>query len=140
MKTASYLRISVALVTIAVIACCDPVEEPTVNRSKGNQNQINHGEYHTTVTTWTHGDDGNYVGLVTQTPVTDLSKVDVFFVKNFRRIPVDKQFDIMRLQSTHNANEEYFWFSYENNVMLLNYIGLTAASTPPYPLEVIIVY
>jgi len=142
MKTASYLRFSVALVTMTAIACSDPIEESTIilpPDGGGINVQTSHGEYHTSVTTWTHGDDGKYVGLVTQT-AGDLATVDVFVLNNGKRIPVARELDATSVVSSIAAYGEYYWASYRNNVLLLNYIGATVESLPPYPLEVIIVY
>ena len=143
MKTASYLRISVALVTMTAIACSDPIEEsiipPPPPTAGGTNIQTSHGEYHTSVTTWTHEYDGKYVGLVTQT-AGDLSTADVFMFKNGERISIDREFDATSVQTSFSTYGEYMWATYRNNVLLLNYIGMTEASTPPFPLDVIIVY
>jgi hypothetical protein len=142
MKTTLYLRIFVVIVTMTAIACSETEVTPTPGRpTGGNPIQSSHFEYHTSVTTWAQGDDGKYIGLVTQTPVnTDLSKVNVFVVKDGKRISIDRELDATSVITSHNLYGEYYWASYQNNVLLLNYIGMTAASTPPFPLEVIIVY
>lgn len=142
MKTASYLRISVALLAITAIACSDPIEPvipPPPPPGPGPNIQTSHGEYHTSVTTWTHEYGGKYVGLVTQT-AGDLSTADVFVLKNGDRISIDREFDATNLQTSFDTYGEYIWASYRNNVLLLNYIGMTEASTPPFPLDVMIVY
>ena len=141
MKTASYLRFSVALVTMTAIACSDPIDEPIIlpPTDPGTNVQTNHGEYHTAVTTWTHGDYGRFVGLVTQT-TGDLSTVDVLVVNNGKRIPVYRELDMTSAQTSLGKYGEYYWASHENNVLLLHYIGKTVESPPPFPLEVIIVY
>jgi hypothetical protein len=140
MKTASFLRLSVALLMMTAISCSDPIEQvipppppppPPIS--------TDHGEYHTSVTTWTHQYDGKYVGLVIQT-AGDLSTVDVFILKNGKRISIDREFDATNVQSSFNTDGEYIWATHQNNVLLLNYIGMTEASTPPFPLDIIIVY
>ena len=138
MKTASYLRISVALVTMTAIACSDPIEVPKIlpPTDPGNND---HGEYHTGVTTWTHEYDGKYIGLVTQT-AGDLSTADVFVLKNGDRISIDREFDAINVETSFSTYGEYIWASYRNDVLLLNYIGMTEVSKPPFPLNVIIVY
>ena len=132
MKTASYLRILIALVTMIAIACSEPNIRPSGGSSRS--------EYHTSVTSWVRNDGGNLMGLVTETPDTDLSTVDVFVVKQGQRISVHNQFDHYSMLAAHDTYGEYFWASYRNSVLMLNYIGKTAESEPPYPLEVIIVY
>ena len=141
MKTASYLRISVALVTMTAIACSDPIEPVTPHPTPGpgTSGQTDQREYHTGGTTWTQGDYGRFVGLVTQT-TGDLATVDVLVVNNGKRIPVYKELDPTTAQNSIRANGEYYWSSYENSVLLLHYMGKTVESPPPFPLEVIIVY
>jgi len=141
MKTASYLRFSVALVTMTAIACSDPIEESKIQVPirPGPNGQIDNHEYHTSVTTWTQGDYGRFVGLVTQT-TGDLSTVDVLVVNNGKRIPVYRELDMTSAQTSLGKYGEYYWASHENNVLLLHYIGKTVESPPPFPLEVIIVY
>lgn len=138
MKTASYFRFFVALVTMTAIACSDPIEEPIITTDPPNGPTDLH-EYHTSVTTWTQGDYGRFVGLVTQT-TGDLSTVDVLVVNNGTRIPVYRELDMTSAQTSLGKYGEYYWASHENNVLLLHYIGKTVESPPPFPLEVIIVY
>lgn len=144
MKTTSYLRIFIVLSTMMVVACSDPMIEPTVPRNprKGTQTaQIaTPVEFHTSVTTWTLGEDGTFIGLVTQTPVTDLATVDVFIVKDGKRIAIDRELDESKENSSQVLYGEYYWASHRNNVLLLNYIGKIPGSVPPFPLQVIIVY
>ena len=138
MKTTSYLRIFIASVTMTAIACSDPID---VDTGPGpSPGPTDHGEYHTSVMTWVRNDGGNLIGLVTETPDTDLSTVDVFVVKQGQRISVHNQFDHYSMLAAHDTYGEYFWASSRNSVLMLNYIGKTADSEPPYPLEVIIVY
>ena len=141
MKTAPYLRISVASLTTKAIACSDPNEPviPHPTPYPGSNIPTDHGEYHTSVTTWTHECYGKFVGLLTQT-AGDLSTADVFVLKNGERIPVDREFDATSGQASFSTYGEYIWASYRNDVLLLNYIGMTEVSTPPFPLDVIIVY
>jgi len=143
MKTASYLRISVALLTMTALACSDPIEETTTilppPTGGGINVQTSHGEYHTSVTTWTHEYGGKFVGLVTQT-AGDLSTADVVVLKNGERISLDREFDATNVERSFNIYGEYIWASYRNNVLLLNYMGKTEASIPPFPLDVIIIY
>ena len=144
MKTKSYLRTLIVFLAMIAVACSDPMIEPSVPAKprKGTPTvQIpSPVEYHTSVTTWTVGQDGNFIGLVTQTPGTDLAKVDVFVVKNGQRIEIDRELDLTNVSESHSMYGEYYWASYKNNVLLLNYIGKAPGSMPPYPLEVIIVY
>jgi len=141
MKTASFLRLSVALLTMTAIACSDPIEQitPLPKPGPGPNPQPDHGEYHTSVTTWTHQYDGKYVGLVIQT-AGDLSAVDVFVLMNGKRISIDREFDPTNVEASFNEYGEYIWATHRNNVLLLNYIGMTEASMPTFPLDVIIVY
>jgi len=140
MKTASYLRIFIASLTMTAISWSDPIDESTNPPGGGLNVQTSHGEYHTGVMTWVRNDGGNLIGLVTETPDTDLSTVDVFVVKQGQRISVHNQFDHYSMLAAHDTYGEYFWASSRNSVLMLNYIGKTADSEPPYPLEVIIVY
>ena len=133
MKTASYLRIFIATATMTAFACSDPME-PIIGQIP------THGEYHTGVSTWVRNDDGKFMGLVTQTPDTDLSTVAVLVVKDGKRISIHQQYDEYSKLSALATHGEYFWASYRNSVLLLNYIGKTAESEPPYPLDVIIKY
>ena len=138
MKTASYLRIFIASVTMTAIACSDPID---VDTGPGpSPGPTDHGEYHTSVMTWVRNDGGNLIGLVTETPDTDLSTVDVLVVNNGKRIPVYRELDMTSAQTSLGKYGEYYWASHENNVLLLHYIGKTVESPPPFPLEVIIVY
>ena len=136
MKTATYLRIFIASVTMTAIACSDPV---TTDPPPPPPTPADRGEYHTSVTTWVRSNDGRFTGLVTQTPNTDLSTVDVFVVEDGKRLQVYGQLDARGEPDYHSMNGEYFWASIRNNVLLLHYFRMTGAP-PPFPLEVIIVY
>jgi hypothetical protein len=105
-----------------------PPMPPTSNR-----------EFHTTVTTWSRPDGSSYVGLVQSVPAFDLSKARITAVGNGKTIKVDTILDETKLTNT-GSNEDYFWASVQNNILLLHYIGATPTSLPPFPLDVIIVY
>ena len=106
-----------------------------------SSNQNSNREYYTSVTTWSRADGSNFVGLVSAVPKLDLSKkFTISVVGNGKRTKVDNYLDVTRLQMAHGANEGYIWASIRNNIILLNYVGNTPTSLPPFPLEVIIVY
>ena len=141
MKTTLYFRILVALVAMSAIACDPDPIEPLITTTPNPPAQPSYSEYQTSVTTWVKGDDGRFMGLVTQTPPdTDLSTVTVFVVRNGKRMSVEKELDATSVMESQAMYGEYFWFSHKNNVLLLNYIGQTVESPPPFPLDVIIVY
>ena len=141
MKTESYLRIFIALVTMTAIACSDPMDEPQRPvQPKHSVFPTNHGEYHSNVTTWVRLNDGGFMGLVSQTPYTDLSTADVFVVENGKRILVHGQLDPTSVPESQPAHGGFFSATYRNNMLFLNYTGMTTASSPPFPLDVIIVY
>ena len=137
MKTTSYLRIFIASLAMTAIACSDPIEDPL--KGGGTNVQSSQTEYYTSVTTWVQGTDGRFTGLVTQTPATNLATADVFVVRDGKRIRVDR-WETANEPDANYISGEYFWATIRNNVLLLNYIGKTTASPPPFPLEVIIVY
>ncbi len=141
MKTTSYLRIFVTSLTMIAFACSDPMEESQVQPPVGgNAIQTDHGEFHTSVTTWVRGDGGRFMGLVSQMPNTDLSNVDVYIVKEGKRIWVYGQLTSSSPYETDDTQGEFFTAFIRGNVLMLSYAGKTAASTPPFPLEVIVVY
>ena len=140
MKTTSYLRILIASLTMTAIACSDPIEEPPVSPPGGNPIQSDHGEFHTSVTTWARGDGGRFMGLVSQMPETDLSNVDVYVVKDGKRIWVYGQLTSSSVYETDDTQGDFFTATIKGNVLMLSYTGTTAAPSPPFPLDVIIVY
>jgi len=96
-------------------------------------------EFHTSVTTWSRPDGSNYVGLVQAIPEFDLSKARITGFANGKTIKVDTFLDATKLTNT-GSNQDYIWASVKNNILLLNYIGATPTSLPPFPLDVMIVY
>lgn len=139
MKTTSHFRIIIVMVTMIAVACSEPEVVPNVTPKPVGTPVVQYVapiEYKTSVTTWTTGQN-EFVGIVTQTPATDLANVDVYVVKGGQRIAIDRQKDPTNVNTYTATYGEYFWASYKNNVLLLHYIG---ASAPPFPLEVIIVY
>ena len=126
--------------TITAVACSDPEIVPTTVKGTGTtSSQIGNREYHTTVTTWSRPDGGNFVGLVQSVPEFDISKSRIVAVGNGKTMKVDTFLDVTKLKNP-GATEGYFWASTFNNVLILNYVGPTPSSLPPFPLDVIIVY
>ena len=123
---------------ITATACTEPEIGPGSGTNGGHGNFSNR-QYLTTVTTWTRPDGGNYVGLVQSVPQFDLSKAQITAVANGKTIKVDTYVNMAKLSNT-GSNEDYFWASVQNNILLLNYVGSTPTSLPPFPLDVIIVY
>lgn len=97
-------------------------------------------EYPTNVTTWMVGQGGSFIGLVTKTPSTDLAKVEVFVIRNGERIAIDRKLDQANMITAHSTFGEYYWASFENKVLLINFIGALPETMPPFPLDVIIKY
>ena len=140
MKATSYLRFIITVAVMMATACSDPEIVPAVKPVGTSSNQIQTREFHTAVTTWSQPEGSYFVGLVSNVLSVDLSKTRISVVENGKRIGVDADFDISRLSWLHSRNESYFWVTTKNNILLLNYAGSTSTSTPPFPLEVIIVY
>ena len=142
MKTTSYLRIFIASLTMTAIACSDPIEDSQLQgKTNGGTNvQTDHGEFHTSVTTWVRGNGGKFTGLVSQMPTADLSNVDVYVVRDGKRIWVYGQLSSSSAYETDDTQGEFFTATIKGNVLMLTYAGTTPASTPPFPLEVIIMY
>jgi len=140
MKTPSHFRMFIVVATMTATACSDPeiVPGPTTHATSGNN--ISNREFRTTVTTWSRPDGSNYVGLVSSIPEFDLSKATITVVGNGKTIRVDTFLDVSRLTMVHGFNENYFWATTQNNIMILNFVGQTPTSLPPFPLDVIIVY
>ena len=67
------------------------------------------------------------MGLVSQTPYTDLSTADVFVVEDGKRILVHGQLDSSTVVESQPAHGGFFSAIYRNNVLFLNYTGTTAA-------------
>jgi len=143
MKTTSHICIIIAIVTMIAVACSEPEVVPT-----GSHKPISVSpfvvstapiEYQTSVTTWTHAQNGNFVGLVTRTPGTNLANVEVFVVRDGQRIAIDRQLDQTNMKESQLLYGEYYWASNQNNVLLLHYMG-TPGAMPPFPLDVILVY
>ena len=140
MKTTSHLHMYIIAALMTASACSEPEVVPT-NKTNGgtSSSQISNREFRTTVTTWSQPGGGNYVGLVQAVPQFDLSKARITAIGNGKTIKVDTFLDVTKLSNT-GSNADYFWASVQNNILLLNYVGATPASLPPFPLDVIIVY
>ena len=130
----------IVVATMTATACSDPeiVPGPSTHGTPGNN--ISNREFRTTVTTWSRPEGSNYVGLVSAVPEFDLSKSRITVTGNGKTMRVDTFLDVSRLTMAHGYKENYFWASTKNNIMLLNFVGQTPASLPPFPLDVIIVY
>ena len=140
MKATSSLRFIITVAVMMATACSDPELVHAVKPVGTSSNQIQNREFHTAVTTWSQPDGSYFVGLVSNVPSLDLSKTRISVVENGKKIGVDGDFDISRLSWLNSRNEGYFWATTNNNILLLHYAGSTSTSTPPFPLEVIIVY
>ena len=139
MKTTSHLRMFIVAATMIAVACSDPEIVPTTKGPVSSSNQNSNREFHTTVTTWSRPDGRNFVGLVSAVPEFDLTKSRITAVGNGKTIRVDTFLDVTKLANT-GSTEGYFWASTMNNILLVNYVGPTPSSLPPFPLDVIIVY
>jgi hypothetical protein len=141
MKTRSHLRMYIVAALMTASACSEQEVVPANKTKTGStaSSQISNREFHTTVTTWSRPDGSNYVGLVQSVPAFDLSRSRITAVGNGKTIKVDTFLDETKLTNT-GSNEDYFWASVQNNILLLHYVGATPASLPPFPLDVIIVY
>jgi hypothetical protein len=138
MKTTSHIRMFIVVTMMTAAACSDPEIVPGTGPHTLLGNNSNR-EFHTTVTTWSRPDGSNYVGLVQSVPAFDLSKARITALGNGKTIKVDTILDETKLTNT-GSNEDYFWASVQNNILLLHYVGATPTSLPPFPLDVIIVY
>jgi hypothetical protein len=134
MKTTSYIRIFIVIVTMSVIACSEPEIAPSVTKKP---QPLPANEYYTSVTTWTPAGDGSFIGLVSTMRPFDLSKAAVFVVAQGQRISMNGQ---SKASNLPDLIDGYMSASVQNNVLLLNFVGRTEASRPPFPLEVIFVY
>jgi ABC-type glycerol-3-phosphate transport system substrate-binding protein len=139
MKTTPHLRMYIIAALMTASACSEPEVVPTNKTGGTSSSQISNREFHTTVTTWSRPDGSNYVGLVQSVPAFDLSKSRITAVGNGKNIKVDTFLDETKLTNT-GSNEDYFWASVQNNILLLHYVGATPTSLPPFPLDVTIVY
>ena len=120
-------------------ACSDPEIAPGTGSTTPPGN-ISNREFHATVTTWSQpGGGSNYVGLVQAVPQFDLSTARITAVGNGQTIKVDTFLDVTKLSNT-GSKADYYWASVQNNILLLNFVGQTPTSLPPFPLDVIIVY
>ncbi|HMG93365.1 MAG TPA: hypothetical protein VK589_25080 [Chryseolinea sp.] len=143
MKTTSHLRMFTIIAMMTASACSEPEVVPTTKSKTGgtSSSQISNREFHTTVTTWSRADVGStFVGLVSTVPNVDLSKATISVIGNGKTTRVETYLDVTRLTMAQSANESYMWPSTKNNILLLNFVGQTPASLPPFPLDVIIVY
>ena len=141
MKTTSHLCMFIVVSMMTAAACTEPEIVPTTKGPGTPSHQSSTTEYHTTVTTWSKADVGStFVGLISEVPNVDLSKATISIVGNGKTTRIDTYLDVTRLQMAHSAQESYMWATIKNNILLLNYVGQTPASLPPFPLDVIIVY
>jgi ABC-type glycerol-3-phosphate transport system substrate-binding protein len=136
MKTTSHIRMFIVIAMMTASACSEPEIVPSTG-TQGTTGNISNRQYHTTVTTWTRPDGHNYVGLVQAVPQFDITKAQITAVANGKTIKVDTYVNMTKLSG---SNEDYYWASVQNNILLLNYVGATPTSLPPFPLDVIIVY
>ena len=80
------------------------------------------------------------MGLVSTQPYIDLSTVSVFIVSQGKRITVERQPDASKMLEDQAMFDGYFFASVQNDALMLNYVGKSVASKPPFPLEVILAY
>ena len=138
MKTTSHLRMFIIVAMMTASACSDPEIAPKTKPGGTTGNQLQ--EFHTWVTTWSEANGNNFVGLVSAVPNLDMSNAKVSIVLDGITTRVGTYFDVTRLTSGFYSSEGYFWANAENNILLLNYVGQSPTSKPPFPLEVIIEY
>ena len=130
----------IVIAMMTATACSEEDVVPTT-APRTPSNQVSTHEYHTAVTTWSKADVGsNFVGLVSAVPNIDLSKATISVIGNGKTTRIDTYLDVTRMTIAHSAHESYMWATTKNNILLLNFVGETPASLPPFPLEVIIVY
>jgi hypothetical protein len=139
MKPSSHLHMYIIAAMMTAAACSEPEVVPTTKPPVAPGSQNSNREYHSAVTTWSQ-DGNNFVGLVSAVPNFDLKKATISVVGNGKTTRIDTYLDVTRLAMAHSAKESYMWASTKNNILLLNFVGDTPASLPPFPLEVIIVY
>ena len=140
MKTTSHLRMFIFVAMMTASACSEPEVLPIIKAPVTPGNQSSTNEIHTAVMTWTRGYSGSFVGIVQTVPEFDLSKATISVVANGKTTRIDPYFDSSKSTLALGANEGYIWASYQNNIFLLNYVGPTQTSVPPFPLDVIIVF
>jgi len=119
-------------------ACSDPFVDATKRTTPGN-NQIQTTEFHTEVTMWYRNDDNGFMGLVSQTPNTDLSKAKIYGVKNGNKVLIQNFPDVTRIEAYTEMYSDYLWANVRNGVLMLYFDG-GPSSTPPFPFEIIIEY
>lgn len=140
MKTTSHMRMFVVVAMMTAIACSEPEVVPTTKTGGSTHSQSQTTEFRTSVTTWTKSGGNTYVGLVSQIPKADYTEMTISVVANGKGIRVDTFLDVTRLEQFKNSNDGYYWATVQNNVLLLNYVGQSPTSLPPFPLDVIIVF
>ena len=140
MKTTSQLRMYIVAAMMTAAACSEPEVLPITKPPVTPGNQSSTSEFHTSVTTWSKGYTGTFVGLVSAVPNLDLLKATISVVGNGKKTRIDPFFDSSKMTLALDANEGYIWASVQNNILLMNYVGPTTTSVPPFPLDVIIVY
>jgi len=139
MKTSSHLRMYIIAAMMTATACSEPEVIPTTKPPVAPGSQSSNREYYAAVTTWSQ-DGNNFVGLVSAVPTFDLNKATISVVGNGKKTRIDPFFDSSKMTLALDANEGYIWASVQNNILLMNYVGPTTTSVPPFPLDVIIVY
>jgi hypothetical protein len=139
MKTTSHLRMFIVVAMMTASACSEPEVLPIIKAPAIPGNQSSTSEIHTSVTTWSRGYSGSFVGLVSAVSNLDLSRATISVVGNGKKTRIDPYFDSSKMTLALDANEGYIWASVQDNILLLNYVGPTSTSLPPFPLDVIIV-
>jgi len=129
------MYIVVAMMTAS--ACTDPFADVPKPPTTGN-NQIQTTEFHTSVTMWLRNDDYGFVGLVSTIPHTDLSKAEFYAVQNGQKIFIASPY-ATNIPAYREMYEGYLWANVHDNVLMLYFNG-GPSSTPPFPLDIVIVY
>jgi hypothetical protein len=140
MKITSHIRMFIVIAMMTATACSEPEVLPITKPPVSPGNQSPNSEIHTAVTTWSRGYSGTFVGIVSAVSNLDLSKATISVVGNGKKTRIDPYFDSSKFTLAIEANEGYIWASFQNNILMLNYVGPTETSVPPFPLDVIIVY
>ena len=126
MKTTSHIRMFIVVAMMTAAACSEPEVLPITKAPVGPGNQSPNNEFHTSVTTWNRGYSGSFVGIVSAVPNLDLSKATISVVGNGKKTRIDPYFDSSKFTLAIDSNEGYIWASFQNNILLLNYVGPTA--------------
>lgn len=133
----------VVVATMTALACTEPDVFTQPPPPPGGNHQSSTQEFHSSVTTWQRTQNGSltfFDGIISQTPVTDLTKAQLFWIRNGQRIAIETLMDVAPSQMYQQMYDGFIWASVRNNIFTVNYIAKTPNSTPPFPFEVIIVY